>query len=154
MALVKNEDVYGPSSQPGMRAAVAHIVAERDQHDIVLALHPEVFVSLKYYARHHCHPQLIAALGDRRATIWRTSHLQDTDYVVPDDISARRVWLVSYSASTFTAAELFRIPGHWNRSFVMAFDEEYSWQSRVILQCFEVGNVVDKRTNVSFDDSP
>lgn len=126
------------TAQPGIRAAVAHVVQHRQADEIVIAETPFVFFGADYYARNDCKVRVCAAHKDR-FSLNGESQLLTTDLVTPAEITESRpsgIWVLT-SASYMSVAKSKFLPNcvvppaFWRLVETVDFDQDLYWEHPV-----------------------
>ncbi len=132
--------VIGPSATPGMREAVQHILTRREPDEPIIARSPYVLFGASYYARGVTRP-LLCVSESRTDFKHGSTHLRDDDFISPDDLSkitATGAWVLNTEAYENPERFLCRMPPNWKLKERREFQQDYLWETPVIVEHYEI----------------
>lgn len=132
-----NWDLLGPAHQPGIRGAVAHVLAQRGDDERVVAQTPFVFFQMLYYMRAAGAPPLLCVSELDRHQQRGAAHLLDSDLVTPGQIldpRHRGLWLVTTASYHAAAQTEVPAPERWTMISETSFEQDYHWEGPVTVR--------------------
>ncbi len=126
------------TAEPGIRAAVAHVVQHRRAEEIVIAETPFVFFGAQYYARNDCLVRVCAAERDR-FLLNGESQLLPSDIVTPGDVAnspPAGIWVVTSTsymniAKSQSPTNCVAPSAAWKLEETLEFAQDLYWEQPV-----------------------
>jgi hypothetical protein len=135
--------IIGPSTQPGMRAAVAFVLSRHAPGELVVSPSPFMYFGIAHYTRGILRPRLLVA-EPRRELQRGAEHLRNDQLITPEALAAsgpQGVWVIS-SASYPTRFILdYSPPVHWEQLESRAFLQDFFIENPLSIQHYR-----DRRT--------
>jgi uncharacterized membrane protein len=136
---VENWSTIGPFANPGVRQAVAHILANRAPDEPVLARTSFIVLGANYYTRGQTQV-LLSGPEPHRLAYRNAAHLKDSEIITSDkarQLAASGVWFISTASYSHGQEHQFRLPDHWHLAWSETFAQgDYYWEFPITVEHF------------------
>lgn len=139
-ACYDSRDIIGPSANPGMRAAIGHVLAHRASGEPIVSRSPFTFFGAVHYARGRAAPRLCVNERDldrqRGAECLRVDDLVTPEMLMADGCPG--IWFVSSNSYLTQLIVNFPAPDNWKRESIWRFDQDRFYEHPVIVEHYLV----------------
>jgi mannosyltransferase len=133
--------IIGPSANPGMRAAIAHINSQYGVDEQVVSLSPFTFYGAAHYGRGH-HRTLLCTRIAGRDNQRGAEQLSDDDLITVDSLASTKapgVWLITSNSYLMKHVVEFAPPESWELLERTTYEQDRFYEQPVLVEHYATG---------------